>query len=116
MGIDDYQNARKHINIAIGFLDVALDAHYVSLAISHNREGNYKEVIELLKLAIVENPQNQLAHFQLAVAADNYYKDREPAIALYENYMKLFKEQGDFYETVSVRLSDLKKEQHLGNN
>ncbi len=116
LGVYDYENARKHINIAIGFLDVPLDAHYVALAISYNREGNFKEVIRLLQMAIKENPLNERAHYQLAVAADNFYEDREEVIRLYERYLYLFGDRGSYYETVQIRLSDLKKEQHLGDD
>lgn len=116
IGIEDLVNAKRHINIAIGLVDLPLDAYFVSLAIAYNREGDYAEVIRLLKLAISENPLNERAHYQLAVAADNYYQDRLQVISLYQNYINLFQDRGNYSESVALRLSDLRKEAHLNKD
>ncbi|MEP2936140.1 MAG: tetratricopeptide repeat protein [Gilvibacter sp.] len=113
MGVNDFENARVHINNSIELLDAPLDAQFVSLAIMYNREGNFKEVIDHLQIAIKENPLNETAYYQLAVAADNYYKSKKRIIELYQNYLNLFQERGRYHELVKMRLADLKKEAHL---
>lgn len=113
MGVNHFENARAHINFSIDLLSTPLDAQYVSLAIMFNREGNFKEVINHLKLALAENPLNETAHYQMAVAADNYYKDKIKIISLYQNYLNLFQDRGRYHELVKMRLTDLRKELHL---
>lgn len=113
MGTNNFEKAREHINTSIQLLDVPMDAQFVSLAIMYNREGNFKEVIAHLQAAIKENPLNETAIYQLAVAADNYYKDKKRIISLYQNYLNLFQDRGRYSELVEMRLADLKKEEHL---
>ena len=108
MGLNEIEKARRHVNIAIGLLDVPLDAHLVTLAITYNREGNYKLVMETLLEALQENPENETARFQLAVAADNRYDDKAKVLPYYEAYAKKFPE-GRNIDTVLYRISDLKE-------
>ena len=109
MGLNEIEKARRHVNIAIGLLDVPLDAYLVTLAITYNRDGNYKAVMETLQEALKENPENETAKFQLAVAADNRYQDKSKVLPYYEAYVKEF-EDGRNIDTVLYRISDLKKE------
>jgi tetratricopeptide (TPR) repeat protein len=116
MGVNDFDKAREHINSSIELLSVPLDAQYVSLAIIYNREGNFKEVIAHLQAAIKQNPLNETAHYQMAVAADNYYEDKMRVISLYQNYLNLFQDRGRYHELVKVRLADLRKDLHLNKD
>ena len=116
MGTNNFIKAREHINTSIQLLNVPLDAQYVSLAIIYNREGKFKEVIAHLKAAIKENPLNETAHYQMAVAGDNYYEDKMRVISLYQNYLNLFQERGRYHELVKTRLADLRKDLHLNKD
>ena len=109
LGLNEPEKARRHINIAIGLLDVPLDSHFLALAITYNREGNYPEVMKALQEALAENPKNQLAKYQLAVAADNRYADKALVLPYYEAYSKQFP-KGRFIDTVLYRISDIKEQ------
>ncbi|MDC7997267.1 tetratricopeptide repeat protein [Gilvibacter sediminis] len=108
LGLNEPEKARRHINIAIGLLDKPLDNHFLTLAITYNREGNYRAVMEALQQALAENAQNELAKYQLAVAADNRYDDKSLVLPFYEAYAKQFPE-GRHIDTVTYRISDLKE-------
>lgn len=109
LGLNEPEKARRHINIAIGLLDVPLDDQFVTLAITYNREGKYARVMENLKMALKENPNNERARIQLAIAADNRFDDKSKVLPYYEAYARQF-EKGRNIEMVNYRISDIKKE------
>ncbi|GEQ84523.1 hypothetical protein ULMS_00310 [Patiriisocius marinistellae] len=113
MGIEQYEKGRLNIEMAIALRTPSLDSEYVSIAASYNREKNYKKTIEYLNKAIKENPFNQYAQYQLAIAADNYYEDDSEVLKLYEQYILNFDKEGDFYQLAFTRANDLKQKIHL---
>ena len=65
--------------------------------------------MKALQEALAENPKNQLAKYQLAVAADNRYADKALVLPYYEAYSKQFP-KGRFIDTVLYRISDIKEQ------
>lgn len=109
MGEERFKEGISHVKLAITILDVSLHDEYVTLAVGYSREQNYQEAFNNLKLAINEDPKSEKAHYQLAVAADNFFKDEAAVLKLYENYMAIFGENGRYYPLASTRAKDIKE-------
>jgi len=109
----EYDKAKQHFNIAIGLLETPLSNEYMELATVYKREGDYKNEMAALRKSLVNNPNNERALYYLAVAADNYFKDKNTVLDYYENYLKQFGETGVMRNLVKQRVSDLKKELHF---
>ncbi len=116
MALGDFERGRRHVEIAAALKDVPLDAEYTSIAISYNREGNYKKAMEFLQKAVNENPSNETALYQLAVAADNVYKDKTLVLTYYEAYMQVYKDKGRYSEIALSRLRDIRTELHFNKD
>jgi hypothetical protein len=54
-----------------------------------------------------------MAHYQLAVAADNYYEDKNAVLNMYQRYIDKFGTETNLSILVKRRMSDLKKELHF---
>jgi tetratricopeptide (TPR) repeat protein len=113
MSLKEYENAKRHIEISIVLQDIPLDEEYISLSYIYDREKNYKEEMEVLEKALKENPTNEIAKYRLAIAADNYFKDKETVLRYYNAYLDMYRETGKMREIVKQRVSDLKKELHF---
>lgn len=109
----EIEKAKKHLNIAIGLLETPLSNEYLELATIYKREGDYKNEMAALKKALANNPNNEMALYNLAVAADNYFKDKKTVLKYYENYLNQFGEKGIMRNLGKQRVSDLKKEIHF---
>ncbi|WP_348661685.1 tetratricopeptide repeat protein [Croceibacter atlanticus] len=105
--------AQKHINLALLILDQPLDDYYLNFAMTYVEQQNYAEAIKFLKIAIEENSENKMAYYQLAVAADNYYEDKNAVLNMYQRYIDKFGTETNLSILVKRRMSDLKKEQHF---
>ena len=61
--------------------------------------GNYAEAILQL----------EKAQYQLAGAADNFYKDDAEVLKLYDKFITLFGEKSRYYLLASTRVKDIKE-------
>ncbi|GER60420.1 tetratricopeptide repeat protein [Patiriisocius marinus] len=109
MGLEDFENGQSYVKTAISILDVSLHDQYVTLAVSYSRQQKYQEAFSYLKLALKEDNTSEKAHYQLAVAADNFYKDDADVLELYENYMDKFGVNGRYYSLAATRSKDLRQ-------
>ncbi len=109
----EYEKAKQHLNIAIGLLETPLSNEYMELATIYKREEDYKNEMAALRKSLANNPNNERSLYYLAVAADNYFKDKNTVLDYYENYLKQFGETGVMRNLVKQRVSDLKKEVHF---
>ena len=109
MGLEDFENGQSYVKTAISILDVSLQDQYVTLAVSYSRQQKYQEAFAYLKLALIEDNTSEKAHYQLAVAADNFYKDDADVLKLYENYMDKFGVNGRYYSLAATRSKDLRQ-------
>lgn len=109
----EYEKAKHHLNIAIGLLETPLSNEYMELATIYKREGDYKNEMAALRKSLANNPNNERSLYYLAIAADNYFKDKNTVLDYYENYLKQFGETGIMRNLVKQRVSDLKKELHF---
>lgn len=109
----DIEKAQEHFKIALLLLDQPLDMQYLHFAMTYFEQKDYKKAIEFLKIAIEENPENQLAHYKLAVAKDNYYEDKEAVLKVYQKYLDTFKEKTTYDILVENRMRDIRRELHF---
>jgi tetratricopeptide (TPR) repeat protein len=110
--IDDYENAEKYMLQSLLLQDQSLDKEYVKLASVYNRQRKYKKGIEVYKRAIEENPENERAQFLLIFTKDQYYKDVDTRIKIYEKFKNKFPES-KFKDFIDYRITELKEEKFL---
>tara|TARA_R110002124_G_scaffold120895_6_gene278964 strand:- start:22329 stop:23471 length:1143 start_codon:yes stop_codon:yes gene_type:complete len=116
MALHYFEKAERHINIAIGLQEIPLDGEYSALARIYNRKKEFKKEMKALEKALGENPRNELAQYQLAVAADNYYDDKNVVLDYYHIYLEKHGETGRMRELAKQRVRDIKKELHFTKN
>jgi len=110
--LDDFKNAEKYISEALLALDQPLDREYMKLATALNRQKNYKASIAVLKKAIIENPSNEYAHFQLALTLELYYEDFDAKIKVFEDLQNRFP-NSRLKPFIKDKISKLKKEKFI---
>lgn len=108
--LKDYKTAEHHLNIAIGLQEIPLSDSFMKLAGIYKRQENYKEEMSALKSALTNNPNNEMALYSLAVAADNYFADKKVVLRYYEEYLKKYADTGRARDLAKQRVKDLKKE------
>jgi len=116
MALRYYEKAQRHFEIAIALKDISSESEYFALSQLFGKQENYKAQMKALNKAIVENPKNQHTHYFLAVAADNYFKDKKTVIVYYEKYLKMFGEKGRYSEFARQRIKDLKTAFHFNKD
>ncbi|WP_240793848.1 tetratricopeptide repeat protein [Antarcticibacterium arcticum] len=111
----DLERSETHLLMAILIKKQPVDAEYLSLGLTYKLKKDHKRALEYLNKALEENPGNERALYEKAVAADNYFKDLQTKIDHYRAYLNKFEGKGndDMIYLAKTRLSDLKKEQHL---
>ena len=117
--LERYQEAEQFLKVAIMLADQPVDDYYTNYAISLQKQKKFKLAIDHLKIALEENSENFRAQYELAVSADNYYKDLTTRINYYQLFVRKFQNEpkANYYLYLAKnRLSDLKKQQHLAKN
>lgn len=112
----EYEKAEHHFNIAIALFETPLSDVYYQLSKIYGWNEDYKNEMNNLRKALVNNPNNEMALYYLAVASDNYFKDKKTVLGYYENYLKQFGETGRMRNLAKQRVSDLKKEMHFATD
>ena len=111
----DLDKSETHLLMAILIKKQPVDAEFLSLGLTYKLQGKHKEALDYFNKALDENPDNQRALYEKAVAADNYYKDRELVLQHYKNYLRKYEEQGNpgMLSLTRNRIKDIKKKLHL---
>lgn len=111
----DLDKSETHLLMAILIKKQPVDAEYLSLGLTKKLQKDYKLALEYYNKALDENPDNERAMYERAVAADNYFADLKTKINYYQAYLNKYGEEGSapFPYLVKTRLQDLKEELHL---
>ncbi|CAN5296292.1 hypothetical protein BH23BAC2_BH23BAC2_19760 [soil metagenome] len=111
----DLQRSETHLLMAILIKKQPVDAEYLSLGLTYKLQQDHKKALEYLNKALEENPGNERALYERAVAADNYFKDLQTRLDHYQAYLNRYEGTGnkDMLYLAKTRMSDLRKEQHL---
>lgn len=110
--LEDFDKAENYMLQALLLQDIPLDEEYMKLGSVYNRQKKYKEAIDVYKRAVEENPKNESAHFFLVLTKNEYYKDMETRIKLFENFNERFPES-KFKEFSQMHIKKLKEAQFL---
>lgn len=113
--IGDFQKSEIELLMAILIKKQTVDAEFLSLALTYKGLEDYKNMLKYTEAALEENPDNERALYEKAIAADNYFKDITSKIQYYQNYVNSYSKNGNpsLIELAQSRISDLMKEQHL---
>lgn len=107
--INNYEFAEKYMKQAIELLLIPLDQKYTQLATVLNQQKKCEEAINILLLAISENPKNSQAHFYLLTTKDKYYKDKNEILKAFQEFNKKFP-SNVYTPFINKRISELKTE------
>ncbi|NJW52357.1 tetratricopeptide repeat protein [Salinimicrobium sp. CDJ15-91] len=113
--VGDYKNSEGHLLQAILLKDVILDEEFTSLGLTYKLQEKPKDALKYFNLAIEEDPYNERAMYERAIAADSYFKDLESRKKYYEEYLERFQENGgkNLVLLAQRRIKDLKEEIHM---
>jgi len=110
--MSNYEQAEFYISKAIELVDVPLDKEFMTLGTIQNHRKNHQAAIQSFKRALKENPNNIYAAFYLVYTKDDYYKDVDTKIKLYEDFMAKYPENPFLFKAKS-RLSELRQEKFM---
>lgn len=111
----ELKKSEEHLLIALLLKNIPVDAEYLSLALTYKKMKKYKKTLEYLELALEENPENERALYERAVAADNYFADLKTRMNYYQAYLNKYGEEGnsDLIFLAKRRIKDIKEELHM---
>jgi tetratricopeptide (TPR) repeat protein len=114
----DYKNSEGHLLTAILLKAVTLDEEFTSLGLTYKLLEKPKEALDSFSKAVEENPDNERAMFERAIAADSYYKELETRMRYYKAYLDRFEENGNrnLVLLATRRIKDIREEIHMGSS
>ncbi|MGB3776668.1 MAG: tetratricopeptide repeat protein, partial [Leeuwenhoekiella sp.] len=95
---EDFKNAEKHGQLAILFKNLPLDGDYYTLGNTYKIHKKWKMAMVYFNKTLTENPDHREALYGKAVVADNYYKDQEAVLKLYEDFIKKYDDGSRYAE------------------
>ena len=117
LGTESYFKSYFHLLQAKRLNEVKLDAEFYNIGIWHKEQKYYSKAMQLFQKALSENMYYYKAKFEIAICADNYYKDNNSKLELYQEYKTSFEgknKRND--EVVAARISHFKELIHLEGN
>ncbi|SFN41276.1 Tfp pilus assembly protein PilF [Bizionia echini] len=113
--MSNYEQAELYISKAIELVDLPLDKEFMTLGTIQNHRKNHQAAIQSFERALKENPNNIYAAFYLVYTKDDYYKDVDTKIKLYEDFVAKYPENPFLFKAKS-RLSELKQEKFMNTD
>ncbi len=111
----DLKNSEGHLLQAILLKAVTLDEEFTSLGLTYKLMEKPNEALSYFNKAIEENPYNERAMYERAIAADSYFEDLQTRMDYYQEYLDRFKELGspNLLVLARRRVKDIREEIHL---
>lgn len=108
------EKAQQHFTMALLIKKQPVDREYLNIGLTFKRQEKFKEAFKNFELALEENPENERALLERAIAADAYFKDKDSILKLYEAYIQKYGESGrnDMLSVAKYRIGELKSEIH----
>lgn len=115
LNMDETEKARQHFTMALAIKDQPVDNEYLYLGLAYKKDQEFRSSYISFQKALEENPENERAFIELALAADAHFNDKEAVLELYQNFVSKYAEHGrkDMLSIAEYRISELKKEIHL---
>ena len=117
--IKDKEKAIEASEKALYFKDLPLDDVYMTLGATYRLHKQWPEAIEQFQLAIKENSSEGNAYHNIAICADNYYKDKRAVVKLYEQFISKFKVSSKYRYSIKLaeeRVKILNREIFMDND
>ncbi|GAA4272996.1 tetratricopeptide repeat protein [Aquimarina gracilis] len=111
--MEKYEKALENYKKALALKDLSLEEELMSMAMVYRFQEKWEKAIQYVKLAIKENPDSDIAHYQLAMFTDAYAKDPKIKLKYYRDYLKKFgknKNIAYFKKIIEKRIIQLEKE------
>ncbi|KGO07134.1 hypothetical protein NV36_09990 [Dokdonia donghaensis DSW-1] len=86
----EYNKAINYAIKALKYKNLPLDDVYFTLGRAYEFKKEFPKAMKHYQLAVKEDPYNFDALYAIAVAADNYYEDKEEVLKLYEKFVANF--------------------------
>lgn len=111
----DLDKSETHLLMSVLIKKQPVDVEYLNLALTYKLQENYKQAFDYLNKSLEENPENERALYERAIAADNYFKDLETRVNYYRAYLNKYDPRGNRYliNLAKNRIHDLKTEIHM---
>ncbi|MCF4100225.1 tetratricopeptide repeat protein [Gillisia sp. M10.2A] len=111
----DLEKSEMHLLMALLIKKQPVDNEYLSLALTYKLKEDYKKSLEYFDAALEENPDNERALYERAVAADNYFKDMQSVLKYYQAYLNKYEKEGEEHLVylAQIRMKDIRKDLHL---
>lgn len=111
----EYKNSEGHLLTAILLKAVTLDEEFTSLGLTYKLLEEPKKALAYFDRAVEENPDNERAMFERAIAADSYYRDLETRLNYYRAYLEKFGQDGSsrMVKLAESRIKDIREEIHM---
>ena len=112
---NEVDKATEMFMMALFIKNQPVDNEYVNLGLSFKRKEDFKKAFASFEKALEENPKNERALIELAIAADAHLDDKEKVLEHYQNFVDKYSQSGrkDMLSIAEYRISELKKEMHL---
>ena len=113
--IGNLRSSESHLLMAILLKDVSVDEEYYTLGLTYKLAEEYKRALDYFNKAVEENPDNQQAWYERAIAADNYFQGLETRRKYYQAYVDRYEENGSkrLILLAKRRINDLNEEIHM---
>jgi tetratricopeptide (TPR) repeat protein len=111
----DLKKSETHLLMALLIKKQPVDAEFLSLALTYKQQEDYKKALQYFNSALEENPDNERALYERAVAADNYFKDEKAVLNYYQAYLGKYSKNGnsELIYLAEIRIKDINEELHL---
>lgn len=107
--------AQTHALFSISNKDTSLDTERFNLALILISKKDFKFAIIILEKVLEENPFYERAQYELAMAADQYFKNSKDKLPYFEAYEEKFQnlENSKYKSIIYRRLTDLRRDLHF---
>ena len=111
----ELDKAEEHLLKTIILRTPILDSEYLSLGLTYSQKKDYQKALQYFSRALEENPDNERALFERAIAADNYFEDLQSKITYYQDYLDKYSELGkeSMVGFAERRKTELREQLHL---
>jgi len=116
--LGDLKKSETHLLMALLIKKQPVDTEFLSLALTYKLQEDYKKAIQYFNSALEENPDNERALYERAIAGDNYFKDKKAVLNYYQSYLDKYSKNGnsELIYLAEIRIKDIREDCTLTEN
>ncbi len=113
--LDEIEKAQQHFTMALLIKKQPVDREFLNIGLTFKMQKDYKNAIRNFEMALEENPDNERAMLERAIAADAYFEDKGNILNYYQQYLDKYEKIGNerMIEMAKFRKQELQREIHL---